>query len=108
MAFIVKDIGASDRISWLPVSCTLAVAATCPFSGYLQDLMGRRYITLMGCVLLILGIGLVGGAHGFNQACAGMALAGAGAGIGELTALAGYVHIIFLSIHILLTRIKCS
>lgn len=89
MKFIVADIGGANKISWLPVSNTLAVAATCPFSGYLQDLMGRRYITLLGCGLLVLGIGLVGGAHELPQAIAGMALAGAGAGIGELTALAG-------------------
>lgn len=60
IAFVVKEIGGGDKESWLPVAATLAVAATCPFSGYLQDLMGRRNITLFGCVLLLVGIGLVG------------------------------------------------
>ena len=89
MAFIVQDIGAGDKIAWLPVAATLAVAATCPFSGYLQDLMGRRNITLIGCILLLVGTGLVGGAKNFGMAVTGMALGGAGAGICELTALAG-------------------
>jgi len=71
------------------VANTLAVGATCPFLGYLQDLMGRRYITLMGCLLLIVGVALVGSTQTFGQAVTGMAFAGAGAGIGELTALAG-------------------
>jgi hypothetical protein len=53
--------------------------------------MGRRNITLVGCALLLIGIGLVGGARTFGQAVTGMALSGAGAGIGELTALAGQV-----------------
>lgn len=90
ISFIVKDIGGSNKASWLPVAATLAVAATCPFSGYLQDLMGRRNITLVATTILLLGIGLVGGARTFGQAVTGMALAGAGAGVGELTALAGY------------------
>jgi hypothetical protein len=38
----------------------------------------------VGCVV-------VGTAHSFGPAVAGMAIAGAGAGIGELTGLAGYV-----------------
>lgn len=62
-----------------------------PFVGYLQDLFGRREITLIGSIIIMVGIVLVGTAHGFAQAVAGMAIAGVGAGICELTALAGYV-----------------
>jgi len=51
--------------------------------------MGRRYIALMGCTLLCVGAALVGTTHTIGQGVTGMALAGAGAGIGELTALAG-------------------
>jgi len=91
MKFIVADIGGADVINWLPVAATLAIAATCPFMGYLQDLMGRRNITLVGCSLLLTGTGLVGGARNFGMAVTGMALGGVGAGICELTALAGYV-----------------
>jgi MFS family permease len=89
LQFITASIGNAATIGWLPVAYTLAVAATCPFSGYLQDLMGRRYIALMGCALLCVGAALVGTTHTIGQGVTGMALAGAGAGIGELTALAG-------------------
>jgi MFS family permease len=89
LSYVVEDIGAVGKESWLPVANTLAIASTAPFVGYIQDLIGRRYIALLGCVLLIVGVVLVGTAHEFGRAVGGMALAGAGAGIGELTALAG-------------------
>jgi MFS family permease len=70
---------------WLPTANTLAIAAVAPFVGYLQDLFGKRYIALFGAVLLCVGCAVVGSAHSFGQALVGMALSGAGAGIGELT-----------------------
>lgn len=57
----------------------------------MQDLFGKRYIALFGALLLCIGCTLLGTTHSFGQALVGMALAGAGAGIGELTGLAGYV-----------------
>lgn len=42
-------------------------------------------------MLLCAGCAILGTAHSFAQGVAGMAVAGAGAGIGELTGLAGYV-----------------
>ncbi|KAI5357506.1 putative major facilitator transporter Str1/Tri12, major facilitator superfamily [Septoria linicola] len=89
LSFIAKDIDAADIIGWLPVANTLAIAAVCPFVGYLQDLFGKRYIALSGATLLCVGCIVLGTAHGLGQALAGMALAGAGAGVGELTGLAG-------------------
>lgn len=59
----------------------------------MQDLFGKRYISLFGAGLLCLGCLLLGTTHSFGQAIVGMAFAGAGAGIGELTGLAGYVYI---------------
>jgi MFS family permease len=70
-------------------SNTLAVASVAPFSGYLQDIFGRRNITIGGSIFIIVGCTVVGSAHSFGQAIVGMTLAGAGAGINELTALAG-------------------
>lgn len=55
----------------------------------MQDLFGRRYITLGGGVMILVGCGLLASAHSFGQAIVGMCFAGAGAAIGELTALAG-------------------
>lgn len=96
LSYMVTDIGGSGGAVWLPVSNTLVLAAVSPFAGYLEDLFGRRLITLIGSILIMVGIVLVGTAHGFTQAIVGMSLAGGGAAIGELTALAGY-HDLFLS-----------
>ncbi|KAK5725874.1 hypothetical protein LTR15_004064 [Elasticomyces elasticus] len=89
LSFIAADIGRADAIGWIPVANTLAIAAVCPFVGYLQDLFGKRYIALFGAVLLCVGCAVLGTAHNLSQALAGMALSGAGAGVGELTGLAG-------------------
>lgn len=89
LSYIEADLGATANGVWLPVSNTLAITAVSPFVGYLQDLLGRREITLMGLVVIMVGLALVGTAHSFGQAIAGMSLSGAGAGICELTALAG-------------------
>lgn len=86
---MVADVGNASASAWLPVCNTLVLAAVSPFAGYLQDLFGRRYITLVGSVMIMVGIVLVGTAHSFAQAIAGMSLSGGGAAIGELTALAG-------------------
>jgi MFS family permease len=91
LTFIVADLGTTVGAGWLPTANTLAIAAVAPFVGYLQDLFGKRYIALFGAALLCTGCAVVGTAHSFGQAVAGMALSGAGAGIGELTGLAGFV-----------------
>jgi MFS family permease len=99
LSFIQKDLGATSQISWLPVANTLAIAAVTPFCGYLQDLFGRRNITIGGCLAIIVGIILVGTAHSFGPAVTGMAFAGAGAGVCELTAIAGYVFYSLSLVH---------
>lgn len=78
LTFIVKDLGTSVGQGWLPTANTLAIAAVAPFVGYLQDLFGKRYIALFGALLLCLGCVIVGTAHSFGQAVAGMSIAGAG------------------------------
>lgn len=89
LSYMEVELNATSRASWLPVSNTLAITAVAPFVGYLQDLLGRRNITLFGSVVIMVGIALIGSAHSFGQAVAGMAISGSGAGICELTALAG-------------------
>jgi MFS family permease len=89
LSFIVRGIGNPSGLGWLPTANSLAIAAVAPFVGYMQDLFGKRYISIFGAVLLCVGCVLVGTAHSFGQALAGMAIAGGGAGIGELTGLAG-------------------
>jgi MFS family permease len=75
----------------LPVAYSLALATTCPFVGYVQDLVGRRHIALGGCFLLCVGTAIIGSATTLGQAIVGAAIAGFGGGVGELTALAGLV-----------------
>ena len=103
---IYGDIGGTDRWTWFVLANLLALAAVCPFVGSLSDLMGRRYVAIMGAVLIIVGVTIASTAHSMNifigkcstvksymrdhllTIVAGMAIAGAGAGINELTALA--------------------
>lgn len=89
LAFIGADLNITRGIVWLPTANILAIAATCPYAGYLQDLFGKRYIALFGSFSICLGCALVGSAQTFGQAIVGMALSGVGAAIGELTGLAG-------------------
>lgn len=94
LSYIEAALGAEGKAGWLTVSNTLAITAVAPFTGYLQDLVGRREITLFGSVIICVGIALVASAQMFGQAVSGMAIAGAGAGICELTALAGLSDIV--------------
>lgn len=89
MTYIADDIGSQAAIGWLPVANTLAIASVCPFVGYLQDLFGKRYIAIIGAGCLVIGCAVMGTAHSLGHALVGQAFAGAGAGIGELTGLAG-------------------
>ena len=89
LGYIALDIGSATAIGWLPVANTLSIASVCPFVGYMQDLFGKRYIAIFGAICLCIGCAVMGTAHGLPQALVGQAFAGAGAGIGELTGLAG-------------------
>lgn len=85
---IYADIGGVDRWVWFVLANLLSLAAVCPFVGSLSDLMGRRYVSLMGSVLLVVAMIICGTANNMDQFIAGMAVSGVGAGICELTSLA--------------------
>ncbi|KAL4917764.1 fungal trichothecene efflux pump-domain-containing protein [Aspergillus aurantiobrunneus] len=85
---IYSDIGGADRWVWFVLANLLALAGVCPFVGSLSDLIGRRYVALIGVSLVTIGMIICSTAHTMNTFIAGMAIAGAGAGINELTALA--------------------
>lgn len=85
---IYEDIGGTDRWVWFVLANLLALAAICPFVGTMSDLIGRRYIALVGAAFIVVGMIVCSTAHTMNTFIAGMALAGVGAGINELTALA--------------------
>ncbi|MCJ1284543.1 hypothetical protein MMC26_003876 [Xylographa opegraphella] len=104
--YIYRDIGGADRWIWfVSLECgtirrpftdsvhkvlanLLALAAVCPFVGSLSDLIGRRYVALIGASFIVLGMIVSSTAHTMNIFICGMTLAGIGAGINELTALA--------------------
>ena len=81
-------MGGVDRWTWFILGNLFALGAVCPFVGSLSDLFGRRYVALFGASLLILGNIVTSTTHSMNTFIGGMAIAGAGAGINELTALA--------------------
>ncbi|KAH6679752.1 MFS multidrug transporter-like protein [Halenospora varia] len=86
--YIYGDIGGTDKWVWFVLANLLALAAVCPFVGALSDLLGRRYVSLCGAALIVIGMIICSTAHVMNTFIGGMAIAGAGAGINELTALA--------------------
>lgn len=85
---IYADIGGVDRWTWLVLGYTLALGGVCPFVGSLSDLMGRRYVALIGASFIVLGMIVCSTAHEMNVFIGGMVITGIGAGINELTALA--------------------
>ncbi|KAI9655540.1 MAG: hypothetical protein M1821_005333 [Bathelium mastoideum] len=86
--YIYRDIGGTDRWIWFVLGNLLALASICPFVGSLSDLIGRRYVAIVGASFLILGNIVSSTAHSMNVFIGGMVLSGIGAGINELTALA--------------------
>lgn len=90
LTFISVDLK-TQYGNWMLTANTLAVAAICPFVGYMTDLLGRRWVCMFGTLCLIIASIVQATAHHLGQAIAAMAIGGIGAGICELTALAGYV-----------------
>ncbi|KAK0109661.1 hypothetical protein ONS95_002342 [Cadophora gregata] len=86
--YIYGDLGGVDRWVWFVLANLLALAAICPFVGALSDLIGRRWVAISGGMFIVVGMIVCATAHSMNIFIAGMALAGVGAGINELTALA--------------------
>jgi MFS family permease len=86
--YIYADLGGVDRWIWFVLANLLSLAGICPFVGSLSDLMGRRYVALAGALFIMVGMVVCSTAHTMNVFIGGMTLAGIGAGINELTALA--------------------
>ncbi|KAH6710988.1 MFS multidrug transporter-like protein [Leptodontidium sp. 2 PMI_412] len=86
--YIYGDLGGVDRWVWFVLANLLALAAICPFVGALSDLIGRRWVAIAGGMFIVIGMIVCSTAHTMNIFISGMALAGVGAGINELTALA--------------------
>ncbi|KAN0076264.1 Major facilitator superfamily domain containing protein [Elaphomyces granulatus] len=86
--YVYSDIGGTDIYVWFAVANLLALAAICPFVGYLSDLLGRRYVAIAGSSLICAGAAVSSTAKSMIVFIIGMTFSGAGAGICELTAVA--------------------
>ena len=89
--------------NWMLTANTLAVAAICPFVGYITDMLGRRWVCIFGIVFLLIASIVIATAHTLGTAIVAMAIGGIGAGICELTAIAGYVEPLVSSVYTQLT-----
>lgn len=89
LTYIVEDVHNASARGWTTTAFGVSLAAVTPFTGYLQDLMGRRYIAILGAVLVCVGLAVIGSAHSFVQLIVGTVIAGVGAGATELASIAG-------------------
>jgi MFS family permease len=64
--YIYGDIGGLDRWTWFVLANLLSLAAVCPFVGSISDIIGRRYVALIGGCLLIIGNCICATAHDMN------------------------------------------
>jgi MFS family permease len=64
---IYSDIGGLDRWVWFVLANLLSLAAVCPFVGSLSDIMGRKYVALLGSSMLVLAMIICGTANNMNQ-----------------------------------------
>jgi MFS family permease len=53
--YIYRDLGGLNYWVWFITANLLATAAISPFVGALSDLVGRRYVAIIGSVIIILG-----------------------------------------------------
>ncbi|KAI9641866.1 hypothetical protein NHQ30_009733 [Ciborinia camelliae] len=82
-SYIYSEIGGLDRWIWFILAHLLALAGVCPFVGSLSDILGRRYVALLGAIMNIIGMIVCSTAHTMNIFIGGMAIAGVAAGINE-------------------------
>lgn len=64
---IYSDLGGYDRWIWFVLAYLLTLAAICPFVGSLSDLIGRRYVALLGSALLIIAMIIAGTSQNMDQ-----------------------------------------
>ncbi|KAK4102691.1 MFS general substrate transporter [Parathielavia hyrcaniae] len=95
--YIYRDLGGLHYWVRFVTANLLATAAISPFVGALSDLMGRRYVAIIGSATILLGQVICGAANGMPMFISGMAITGVGTGINELTALAGTAELVPLS-----------
>ncbi|KAL9092008.1 MAG: hypothetical protein Q9159_001153 [Coniocarpon cinnabarinum] len=85
---IEETIGGADRYVWIALGNLIPLATVTPFVGALSDLFGRRNIAMFAALCGVVGSIVCATAYDMNMFIGGQTVMGAGAGIGELTALA--------------------
>lgn len=88
------DLGGPKIYTWLGMVYTLAFASLAPVAGSISDLVGRRYLGLLGAVMVTAGLIVLGTAQRMEIGIAGMAITGAGAGIAQTISVAGIAEIV--------------
>jgi MFS family permease len=71
---------------------TLATAAVAPFVGAISDLIGHRYVGLLGSVIVIMGLIVIGAAQTIEVCIGGSALLGVGAALAEIVGTVGILE----------------
>ncbi|KAL2136403.1 hypothetical protein VTI74DRAFT_3837 [Chaetomium olivicolor] len=95
--YVYGELGGTEYWVWYITGNLLATAAISPFVGALSDLMGRRWVAIVGHLIIILGQVICGTAQNMPMFIAGMSLTGIGSGINELTCLAGTAELVPIS-----------
>ena len=88
------DLGGPKIYTWLGMVYALAFASLAPVAGSISDLVGRRYLGLLGAVMVTAGLIVLGTAQRMEIGIAGMAITGAGAGIAQTISVAGIAEIV--------------
>lgn len=96
-AYIYKDLHGIENWVWFVTAHLLATAAISPFVGAISDLIGRRYVALVGSLLIMVGQVICGFAHTMDVFIGGMVVTGVGTGINELTVVAGTSELVPIS-----------
>jgi MFS family permease len=93
LGYTVADIGGAKSIAWLGTASTVATAAIAPFGGAISDLIGRRYVGLVGSAFLCIGLIVIGTAKRMPVAIGGFALQGVGGAFAELVGFSGITEL---------------
>jgi MFS family permease len=51
---------------WFVLANLLSLAGVCPFVGSISDLIGRRYVALIGALFIMVGMVVCSTAHSMN------------------------------------------
>ena len=92
-AYIVADIGGDETYLWLGIAYSISAAAVAPAAGALSDFLTRRGLLMTGSAIVTMGMIMVGAASKMSVAVGGMAVAGFGAALAEVVAIAALVEL---------------